>query len=127
MPGLCGRSRAAAGYVAGVRLLFDQNLSPRLPRLLENLYPESRHVREVGLRDAADGAIWNYAKANGFAIVSKDADLQQRSLLFGAPPKFIWLRLGNCSVTESADLLRTHSATLHTFELDAGESHLMLP
>jgi len=110
-----------------VRLLFDQNLSPRLPRLLGDLYPGSVHVREVGLRDAADVAIWEYARAHGFAVVSKDADFQQRSLLFGAPPKFIWLRLGNCSVAQSAELLRQHSATIHTFERDARESHLMLP
>ncbi|MEP6685912.1 MAG: DUF5615 family PIN-like protein, partial [Verrucomicrobiota bacterium] len=40
-------------------MLFDQNLSPRLPRLLSDLYPGSTHVREIGLRDATDLAIWN--------------------------------------------------------------------
>ena len=75
-----------------MKLLFDQNLSPRLPRLLSDLYPGSVHVREVGLRDANDVAIWNYARENGFAIASKDSDFQQQSLLLGQPPKFIWLR-----------------------------------
>ncbi len=69
-----------------MKLLFDQNLSPRLPRLLADIYAESIHVREVGLRDAGDLAIWQYAKAQGYAIVSKDSDFQQRSLLHGAPP-----------------------------------------
>ena len=55
-----------------MKLLFDQNLSPRLPRLLSDLYPGSAHVREVGLRDAGDAAIWEYARQQGFAIVSKD-------------------------------------------------------
>jgi predicted nuclease of predicted toxin-antitoxin system len=58
-----------------MKLLFDQNLSPRLPRLLADIYAESIHVREVGLRAADDSEIWEYAKANGYAVVSKDSDL----------------------------------------------------
>jgi predicted nuclease of predicted toxin-antitoxin system len=110
-----------------MKLLFDQNLSPRLPRLLADIYADSIHVREVNLRDADDVEIWEYAKANGYAIVSKDSDFQQRSLLLGAPPKFIWLRVGNCTVTRIEDLLRSYSAAIHTFDLDASKSHLMLP
>jgi predicted nuclease of predicted toxin-antitoxin system len=37
-----------------MKLLFDQNLSPRLPRILIDIYPESIHVRELNLRDATD-------------------------------------------------------------------------
>jgi predicted nuclease of predicted toxin-antitoxin system len=110
-----------------MKLLFDQNLSPRLPRLLVDIYADSVHVREVGLRDAHDNAIWEYAKLNGFAIVSKDSDFQQRSLLYGSPPKFIWLRVGNCPVKTIEDLLRKHSIAIHTFSLDDTKSHLMLP
>ena len=68
-----------------MKLLFDQNLSPRLPRLLADIYAESVHVREVGLRDADDSDVLEYAKTRGYAIVSKDSDFQQRSLLHGAP------------------------------------------
>ena len=110
-----------------MKLLFDQNLSPRLPRLLADLYPDSEHVREVGLRDASDAEIWEYAKQNDFVIVSKDSDFQQRSLLYGHPPKFIWLRAGNCPVKPIEELLRKHSAVIHTFVQDAIKSHLMLP
>jgi predicted nuclease of predicted toxin-antitoxin system len=110
-----------------MKLLFDQNLSPRLPRLLADIYADSVHVREVGLRDSADLEIWQYAKLNGFAIVSKDSDFQQRSLLDGAPPKFIWLRVGNCTVGRTEDLLRRYSAAIHTFDMDDSKSHLMLP
>ena len=81
-----------------MKLLFDQNLSPQLPRLLADIYADSTHVREVGLREADDSEIWDYAKTNGYAIVSKDSDFQHRSLLRGSPPKFIWLRVGNCTV-----------------------------
>lgn len=89
-----------------MKLLFDQNLSPRLPRLLADIYAESIHIREVGLRDADDSAIWQYAKLEGYTIVSKDSDFQQRSLLQGAPPKFIWLRVGNCSVKRIESVLK---------------------
>lgn len=77
-----------------MKLLFDQNLSPRLPNLLTDLYPNSLHVRAINLHDATDTEIWNYAQQNGFILVSKDSDFQQRSLLYGSPPKFIWIRLG---------------------------------
>jgi predicted nuclease of predicted toxin-antitoxin system len=110
-----------------MKLLFDQNLSPRLPRLLSDLYAESVHVREVGLRDADDNVIWEYAKQRRLVIVSKDSDFQQRSLLRGSPPKFIWLRVGNCPVQTIEVLLRRHSVTIHTFNLDETKSHLMLP
>jgi predicted nuclease of predicted toxin-antitoxin system len=110
-----------------MKLLFDQNLSPRLPRSLEDLYSGSVHVREVGLRDANDLEIWEYAQQNGFVIVSKNSDFQQRSLLYGNPPKFIWLRVGNCTARFIEELLRKHSARVHTFSQDAIRSHLMLP
>lgn len=110
-----------------MKLLFDQNLSPRLPQLLADIYAASVHVRAVGLRDAADTIIWEYAKLNGFVIVSKDSDFQQRSLLYGSPPKFIWLRVGNCPVKTIEDLLRKHSVAIHTFDLDNTKSHLMIP
>ncbi len=110
-----------------MKLRFHQNLSPCLPRLLNDLYEGSMHVREIGLHESDDTLVWEYTKGHGFTIVSKDSDFQQRSLLHGAPPKFIWLRLGNCSVAESAELLRRHSASIHTFDLDAAQSHLMLP
>jgi predicted nuclease of predicted toxin-antitoxin system len=110
-----------------MKLLFDQNLSPRLAHRLADIYADSIHVREIGLRDADDSVIWDYAKLNGLAIVSKDSDFQQRSLLYGSPPKFIWLRVGNCSVKTIEDLLRKHSIAIHTFGLDDTKSHLMLP
>lgn len=91
-----------------MKLLFDQNISPYLVRRLADVYAHSLHVREVGLRDADDSAIWDYARLHGLTIVSKDSDFQQRSLLYGSPPKFIWLRVGNCPVKTIEELLRKH-------------------
>ena len=107
-----------------MKLLFDQNLSPRLPRLLADLFPDSLHVREAGLRDADDAAIWDYAKTHGFVIVSKDSDFQQRAMILGHPPKVIWIRLGNCPTADVASLLRSRQSDILTFEADPTASFL---
>jgi predicted nuclease of predicted toxin-antitoxin system len=109
-----------------LKLLFDQNLSRKLPLLLGDIYPESQHVADKGLEEADDSKIWDYAKQMGLAIISKDADFQNRSLLYGHPPKFIWLRIGNCSTREIESLLRRSSPIVHTFLIDLQESHLIL-
>jgi len=109
-----------------LKLLFDQNLSRKLPRQLGDIYPDSQHVAELNLAEASDSDIWQYAKENGFTIVSKDTDFQQRSLLYGSPPKFIWLRVGNCSTADIESLLRSTSPIVHTFLIDLQESHLIL-
>ena len=77
--------------------------------------------------EGTDAAIWEHAKKNGFVIVSKDSDFQQRSLLFGHPPKFVWLRVGNCPVHPIEKLLRKHAVALDKFVQSSIESHLMLP
>ena len=110
-----------------MKLLLDENLSPRLTKLLSDLYPESSHVRECGLEHAPDEQIWDHARANGFAIVSKDSDFEQRSVLRGCPPKVIWIRLGNCSTSAIMELLRKYSPVIHTFNLDPIESILVIP
>lgn len=78
-----------------MKLLFDENLSPKLPHLVGNVFPGSTHVRDCGLKGLPDEDIWEYARAKRYMIVSKDSDFCQRSLLYGAPPKFVWLRIGN--------------------------------
>ena len=98
-----------------MRLLLDQNLSPRLLDLLADLYPASTHVRSVGLANADDETVWRYAVQQGFVIVSKDSDFHQRSFLYGHPPKVIWIRRGNCSTDDVAGLLRAHHADLIAF------------
>lgn len=72
-----------------MKLIFDQNLSPRLCQSLTSLFPASVHVRDVGLREAEDARIWEDAADHGFAIVTKDADFRQRSFLEGHPPKIV--------------------------------------
>ena len=109
-----------------MKLLFDQNLSHRLTRLLSDLFPDSLHVRDVGLKAADDPIVWDYAQENGFAIVSKDSDFHQRSLVLGYPPKVIWVRLGNCSTADVERLLRRYENTVKTFESDPEATFLSL-
>jgi len=109
-----------------MKLLFDQNLSPRLAGLLAVEFPGSVHVRNVGLAAAPDPDVWAYAATNGFVIASKDTDFQQRALLYGHPPKVIWIRLGNCSTAAVAALLRTRLPDIQTFEADPVASFLAL-
>jgi hypothetical protein len=72
-----------------VKLLFDENPSPELADLLADVYPGSVHVHACGLARSSDDEIWEYAKANGFTIVSRDSDIEERGVLRGSPPKFI--------------------------------------
>ena len=109
-----------------MKLLFDQNLSHRLPHSLRDLFPDSLHVRNVGLKAADDPVVWDYAKQHGFVIVSKDSDFHQRSLVLGHPPKVIWVRLGNCSTADIERLLRHYKVTIKYFENDSQATFLSL-
>ena len=94
--------------------------------MLQEPYPGSSHVRDVGLSDAEDGAVWSYAAQQGFMIVSKDLDFHQRSLVLGPPPKVVWVRLGNCSTSQIAALLRMRQTDLAAFAADAAAAFLAL-
>jgi len=108
-----------------VRLLLDENLSPRLVDSLADLYPGSEHVEDAGLGGAEDSEVWDFAKGNGFAIVSKDSDFAERSVLESDPPKIIWIRLGNCSTADVERLLRSHVEAIRGF-LDEDEETCLL-
>ena len=109
-----------------MKLLFDHNLSFRLVASLADLYPASVHVRMLNLQCATDEAVWQYARQHGFVIVSKDGDFHQRSLVLGAPPKVVWVALGNCSTTEVVALLRRRHREILAFDQDADAAFLAL-
>jgi predicted nuclease of predicted toxin-antitoxin system len=94
--------------------------------LLADLYPDSSHVRDIGLKSATDTDVWEHAVRNELIIVSKDSDFHQRSLLFGHPPKIIWVRLGNCSTGTVETLLREQSDTIRAFVDDETAAFLIL-
>ena len=108
-----------------LKLLFDQNLPSRFTYSLSDLFAESQHLKLIGIAAADDQTVWNYAKENGYTIISKDSDFHQMSFLYGSPPKVIWLRCGNCSVVELETIIRTQFDKISNF-LKLTESALLV-
>ena len=110
-----------------MKLLFDENLSPRLTERLCDLFPGSSKVLELGPRPVSDELIWEHARQQGFTIISKDNDFEQMALLLGHPPKVIWLRCGNATSEEIEQLIRRSTDRILSFETDPTASVLVLP
>ena len=79
-----------------MKRLLDENVSDRIIDRITDLFPGSAHIKSIGLKEADDRMVWDWAKQHGFALASKDTDFYQRAIVFGHPPKFICLRVGNC-------------------------------
>lgn len=109
-----------------MKFLFDHNLSPRLVSRLADVCPDSSHVALVGLDKALDYDVWEFARQHNYIIVTKDADFGDLSILYGSPPKILWLRLGNCRTTQVEALLRIHFETIADFADDPSASVLTL-
>lgn len=109
-----------------MKLLLDENLSPKLPALIAAQFPGSLHIRDCGLKGATDEVIWEFARNNNFTIVSKDSDFYQRSLFYGSPPKLVWLRIGNCTRDDLVNLLLKHELEINALDADPLESVLVL-
>ena len=109
-----------------MKLLFDENLSPMLVELLLAEFPQSVHVETLGLRGAPDAVLWEYAKKNSFTIVSKDNDFRQCAFVHGAPPKVIWLSVGNAGTLYVGEFLRSFTDRIKSFANHPDESILVL-
>ena len=96
-------------------LLFDQNISFRIIKEILPVFPGSKQIREVGLEGKQDREVWGWAKTNGFTLVSFDSDFADLSLLFGFPPKVIWLRFGNSSTSKIAAVLTQKNKEIQIF------------
>ena len=101
-----------------MKLLFDQNLSFKLCGRLDDLFPESSQAKLLQLDASGDELLWEYARANGFILVTQDADFAIMSALHGSPPKVIWLRCGNQPTSAVEDMLRRHADLIALFERD---------
>ena len=110
-----------------MKLLLDENLSDRVVPQILDLYPDSTHVKSHALIHTDDVLIWSFALQHGYTIVSKDADFHQRSLVFGHPPKLVFLRVGNCPTSRITELLRSNCDLLSAFDSDPNTSILVLP
>lgn len=98
-----------------MKLLFDQNLSPRLAKYFKDSFKDSVHVQDLGLDASDDLFVWEYAKSNKFTIVTKDSDFNNIVSLFGFPPKVIWLRKGNCSTMLIKEIIAEHIDVITAF------------
>lgn len=102
-----------------MKLLLDHNLSHKLVARLTDLYPDTTQTRLLGFARAADPEIWFHARTHGFVIVTKDNDFAELAVLRGAPPKVVWLRIGNCSSAAVEHLLRSNVSVISDFAEDA--------
>lgn len=109
-----------------VKLLFDQNLSPKLINHLYDLYPSSKHLDLLELGTADDSVVWKYAKDNDLVVVTKDADFADLSVWHGFPPKVVWIRRGNCSTNDIEKILRDHNTEIEDLVMDAASGILTL-
>lgn len=96
-------------------LLFDQNISHRLVSNLNSNLGKCSQVRSLGLENATDMMIWEYAKKNNYTIVTFDTDFYDISTLKGHPPKIIWMRTGNTSTKNLESILLKHKAIIESF------------
>jgi predicted nuclease of predicted toxin-antitoxin system len=107
-------------------LLLDHNLSPKLIQRLAMLYPGSTHVYLVGLDRADDRTVWEYARHYDYTLVTKDADFSELQLLYGFPPKIVWIRRGNCSTQTIELLLRENFEAIETMGDDSNTGVITL-
>ena len=80
-----------------MKLLLDENLSRRLVPFLQHDYPGSNQVVLLGMASASGKEVWQKARDEGYVIVTRAAAFQELSLVWGQPPKVIWLKTLNQS------------------------------
>ena len=105
-----------------MKVLFDQNLSHRLPDRLADLFPGSTQVRLIRLDRAPDAEVWEHAAREGYAIATRDVDLSEMATLRGAPPLVIWLRGGNSSTAAVEAALRARQGDILAAAQDGAAS-----
>jgi predicted nuclease of predicted toxin-antitoxin system len=109
-----------------VKLLLDENLSRRLVRRIADLFPDSEHIGAKGLLQAPDAVVWEFAKANGFAIATADADFYELATTLGPPPKVIWLRGCDYPTAVAESLIRSQAIRIAEFLNDPERAVLIL-
>ena len=109
-----------------MKLLFDQNLSPKLAEYFNSSFAESEHLQNLNLDKSSDTSVWEFAKSNEFTIVTKDNDFNNLVAFWGFPPKVIWIRRGNCSTNDIKELLSSNTEKIKGFISDSTNGILTL-
>lgn len=99
-------------------LLFDQNISFRVIARIQEQFPGSKHIKDLGLMGQKDSNIWNAAKQHNLTIVTFDSDFIDLANMKGHPPKILWLRIGNTSTKGVAEKLIEKSSFILDFLQD---------
>lgn len=98
-----------------MKILFDQNISHRLVNRILDIFPDAKQLRDIGIENSTDRQIWEFAKKEDYIIVSFDSDFYDFSLVWGHPPKIIWIRTWNQTTAEIEFLLRKHTHNIEAF------------
>ena len=109
-----------------MKLLFDQNLSPKLVEIFNHQFHDSRHVQSLAFGESEDIKLWDYAKENNYTLVTKDSDFNNMVSLYGFPPKVIWIKKGNCSTRQIEELLNKQIVQIFSFISDSENGILIL-
>ena len=109
-----------------MRLLFDQNISFRIIKKIEDIFPDSEQTLRLNLDKTSDLEIWEYAKRNNFCIVTFDSDFIDISVLKGTPPKIILLRTGNTTTNSIAEIIKLNHVIIKEFLTSIEVAYLIL-
>jgi len=95
MPGLCDGIDEQQRDRDRLKFLLDAHLPVEIAAWLRERGYEAFHVRDLGLREARDGPIWDEALQSGAVVITKDSDFAHWAMTRDPKPIVIWLRTGN--------------------------------
>jgi len=97
------------------KLLFDNNISHRVIARVSDIFPNANHVMLENLDEVSDNKVWMFARNNNYTIVTKDSDFNDIAIHRGTPPKIIWIKVGNCKISEIENILRVNEIEIKVF------------
>ena len=97
------------------KLLFDNNISHRVIARVSDIFPNTNHVMLENLDEVSDNKVWMFARNNNYTIVTKDSDFNDIAIYRGTPPKIIWIKVGNCKISEIENILRVNEIEIKVF------------
>jgi predicted nuclease of predicted toxin-antitoxin system len=109
-----------------MKFLVDENISRKIVPAIASSFPDSRHVTDLSLQTKDDSAIWDFAKENGFSILTKDSDFNEILAMKQFPPKIVWIQRGNCSTPAILEIINTNILRINSFLIDADNGLLVL-
>jgi len=95
--------------------LLDNNLSPKIARRIEHIFPGCLHVESVGLDASDDPEVWDFARQDNLHILTKDADFSKILTFRGFPPKIVWLKCGNVTTREIVEKILENETSILNF------------